>query len=357
MITLSENQVVQRRDSLPDSLLTALCSDETTNIIWSASEAEKVPDEKIYTISKVAGWVLMGLLRPEDFTQELKDRIDLDPQSGAKIQAALNEKLFLPLKADIDKTNQPAGTQQQPAVLSTAAVPPATDAQTMKDIAATTPAAPVAATPVPAPVVPAGPAPVMLQGTATSKTLQKNIDFHLSKPNSGAEMSLETSRPKSAAMPAMIEFSGSGSAIPKPPTAPAGAVHYTEFKTPTMPSPVAASTTRTVTEVTSAAPTIPVATQIPAIKTPATATPPISTKPPAAATPTMKVPTPTIPSPAPAPMFMSSTPKPPQTQTPVPTAVPIPQKPPIATIPTPMPPKPPAAPDVPNAKVIVRNFP
>jgi hypothetical protein len=99
MITLSKDQITQRQDALPQNLMVALCADETSDIIWNVSGAEKISEEKIRVVSIITGWVLMGFLRPEDLAQELKDQINLDPQSATKIQTALNTKLFLPLKS------------------------------------------------------------------------------------------------------------------------------------------------------------------------------------------------------------------------------------------------------------------
>jgi hypothetical protein len=380
MITLSENQVIERRDSLPQNLLDVLSDDETSNIIWGASEAEKIPDKKIYVISKVAGAVLMGFLRPENLAQELRDQINLDPQSAVKIQTALNTKLFLPLKPDLDKIYQPVGAPQ-PKAITMDLVPPTAGANAGKSnvpvpipvappkaplsekgwskmspvsissipTAPTKPAAPslmpftpsvavplapkapggtaVVPTPTPTAAKPvAEPAPMIFQTDVAAKTAQKNVDFHLNRTGSGAEMSLGAPKAKIQTTPAMIEFRGSNSAIPKPPTAPMGTARYSEFRTSLSSVPTATSGTRNISEVTSAPAPAPIAKPTPM---------PVS------------VPLPPKPPTPPAPMAVSR-----PASFPVAAAIPTPISTPVPP-PTPKPPAPPT----PTGKVIVKNFP
>ena len=305
MITLSEDQITQKRDSLPENLLEALCDEKTSETIWSVAETEKIPDERIYTISGVASWVLMGFLHPEDLAKELQDQMGLDSQVATRIQAALNTKIFLPLKPDIDKVYKPVGAMApQPTIIATS---PVASGQTMKDIVQTPPVTPLPPappkaplgekgwsklpasaiaplpptpkTPIPTPVVSApvapivpnttpAPAPVMIQGNASAMAAQKNIDFHLSRPGSGSEVSLEGSKPKPAPMAAVIEFGNKSNSVPKAPVAPTGAIHYTEFQTSPMPMPAASSVARKITEITTPVPTAPIAPMPPTPPTP-----------------------------------------------------------------------------------------
>ena len=107
MITISEQQALERWDSLPASLREALYSENNSDFIWQLSKGENIPDEKIYDVSMVAGYVLMGLLHPEDVAQELIERLEIDKKTATDIQDSLNRRIFTPLRSDIDTMFQP----------------------------------------------------------------------------------------------------------------------------------------------------------------------------------------------------------------------------------------------------------
>lgn len=107
MINISPDQALERWDTLPIVLREALYFEPNSDFLWKTCEAENIPDEKIYDVAKVAGYVLMGFLHPEDLAGELKEQLGLDPKLCASIADAINQRVFAPLRQDIDKVYEP----------------------------------------------------------------------------------------------------------------------------------------------------------------------------------------------------------------------------------------------------------
>ena len=66
-----------------------------------------MPDEKIHAVARIAGYVYMGFLHPGDMAEELKEETNLDLKTCNAISAALDARVFAPLRSDIDKIYQP----------------------------------------------------------------------------------------------------------------------------------------------------------------------------------------------------------------------------------------------------------
>ncbi len=107
MINLSSNQALQRWDTLPQVLRDALYSEPNSEFVWKTADAEHIPEQKIYGVLRVAGYVLMGFIHPEDMAAELKDRLNVDPKVCASIAEAINQRIFTPIRQDIDKIYEP----------------------------------------------------------------------------------------------------------------------------------------------------------------------------------------------------------------------------------------------------------
>jgi hypothetical protein len=89
------------------SLRETLYSEPSSDFLWKTCEDEHVPDEKIYDVSRIAGYVLMGFIHPEDMASELKEELNLAPQTANIIADAVNKRVFGPLRADLDKIYSP----------------------------------------------------------------------------------------------------------------------------------------------------------------------------------------------------------------------------------------------------------
>jgi hypothetical protein len=106
-MTITQDQVSQRWDTLPDILREALCSEINSDFVWKTCEQENVPGKKIYDIARITGYVLSGFIHPGDMADELKSELNLDPKTCAAIASALDARIFAPLRPDLDKIYQP----------------------------------------------------------------------------------------------------------------------------------------------------------------------------------------------------------------------------------------------------------
>lgn len=109
MIKISQDQALARWDTLPTKLREALYSDMNSDFLWRTCEAEHIPKEKIYNISAIAGYVLLGFLHPGDVAQELKD-LGIVPQVADTVSAAINKRVFDPVRIDLEKIYEPPST-------------------------------------------------------------------------------------------------------------------------------------------------------------------------------------------------------------------------------------------------------
>ena len=97
---------------MPDDIREALVSEETSDFLWKTCEVEHIPDAKIYTVARLAGYVLFGFLHPEDLAAELRDALTIDIRIASAIANAINQRIFAPLRPQIDAVYKPivAGT-------------------------------------------------------------------------------------------------------------------------------------------------------------------------------------------------------------------------------------------------------
>ncbi len=362
MMNISQDQALQRWDSLPLILREALYSDTNSEFFWNTCEGQHVPEEKIAPISKLAGYVLLGFLHPDDLAREIREETGLPAQVADVIQESLLQRVFAPLKNDLEKIYQPSSllaaapsmtqTSNQdtgiPLPPLTPTMPPAPPLSSpgWSKMPAEAPASGefdrlknVRAVGVPGQPPAAGPAPMIIHQDAGATPLQKTPDFHLERPGANiAGVTLGGQKPAAPSRPAVLEFGGSGTIPSKMPPAPkpsgtsgftTGAslqtprvVHYTEFK------PAAG---RSVTEITDATPPSP--------PTPPPPKPPLSPAPTAAPI-TPKLPVPPIPHAPQMPIARASSVPPPGS---LPSRPPLPPSP-RPLIPAPPPPPPPRKP-------------
>jgi len=108
MVKLSQYKILERWDILPISLREASFSEINSGFLWQTCEAEHIPDNKIYTVARITGYVLMGFLHPEDMANEMRDALGVDIRIATSISDAINQRIFAPIRPDIDKVYNPS---------------------------------------------------------------------------------------------------------------------------------------------------------------------------------------------------------------------------------------------------------
>ena len=99
------------------SLREAMYSEVNSNFIWKTCQTEFIADEKIYSVARIVGYVLMGFLHPEDMANEMRDALGIDIRIATTIVDAINQRIFGPLRADIDKVYNPASGLVAPKII------------------------------------------------------------------------------------------------------------------------------------------------------------------------------------------------------------------------------------------------
>ncbi|RJP44898.1 hypothetical protein C4587_01245 [Candidatus Parcubacteria bacterium] len=107
MTTILQQQALDRWDTLPEALREALFLPQNSRALWDACEREHVPGEKIPTVARIAGLVVMGFIHPEDAAAEIRDALEINPKIAESIAKTLIMKIFSPLRTELDKIYSP----------------------------------------------------------------------------------------------------------------------------------------------------------------------------------------------------------------------------------------------------------
>lgn len=233
MLTISQQQALDRWDFLTPDLREALFSEVNSDFIWKLCHTEHLSDDKSLDVAEISGYVVMGFLHPEDLAGELKDALGLAPQTAKAIADGINTRIFTPLRADIDQVYQPISKlEAAPKVfqdigpsVATKAAPGATPAPiSINKINPVQPAAAPKPTTTPAPVTSAA-------GWSTGKTF--TVSAPVVKPSAPNPIAAApVSRP--ATTPAPVVKPVAPQVPPPVPAKPAAP----SFSAPTSPSVV-----------------------------------------------------------------------------------------------------------------------
>ncbi len=107
MLNLTNEDLTRRWDEIPQSLREELCSEVNADFIRKTCETEHLPEEKIYDIMGVAAFVHLGFLHPGDFAEEIAERLQINRQTADLIAKAINERIFAPIKKELDDIYEP----------------------------------------------------------------------------------------------------------------------------------------------------------------------------------------------------------------------------------------------------------
>jgi len=89
-------------EKLPKDLQEAIFSEETADIISSICDRNGVKDEEIPEITKYTGYVLLGILPPDDFPKTLQDEVKLKNDLANKIALEIERLVFFPVKESLE---------------------------------------------------------------------------------------------------------------------------------------------------------------------------------------------------------------------------------------------------------------
>jgi hypothetical protein len=86
---------------LPEDLKVALFSDKTADDIYDVC-LENGLEEKNIEIAKYTGYVMLGLLPPNEFEKTLKEKLGLKDDTAKKVSQGITRLVFLPIKNSLE---------------------------------------------------------------------------------------------------------------------------------------------------------------------------------------------------------------------------------------------------------------
>ena len=100
----SKKQLWGLYKELPEELKKSIFSEKTAANIYNAcKEADLKKDEKISQVAENVGYVLMGLVPPEEFKKILSKEIKLKKEAIEIIYRNINDLVFFPIKENLEK--------------------------------------------------------------------------------------------------------------------------------------------------------------------------------------------------------------------------------------------------------------
>jgi hypothetical protein len=96
---------------LPKELKEAIFSQETADVIYRTCTRNNLEEEKIPEVAKYVGYVLMGLLAPDELEKKLIEVLEIGAEKSKNISQEISRFVFFPLRPILEKLYQKEITQ------------------------------------------------------------------------------------------------------------------------------------------------------------------------------------------------------------------------------------------------------
>ena len=106
-------QIDKILQKLPQELHEAIFSMENAQHIWDIREKYGVVDKKGEQIPAYVGYVLMGLILPQEFEELLQKEIKLPKKAAQEIAREINRFVFYPVKPALEQLSSAAVGQTE----------------------------------------------------------------------------------------------------------------------------------------------------------------------------------------------------------------------------------------------------
>lgn len=88
-------------EKLPDELREAIFSAETADNIWDICDRNEA--EEVSKVAKYTGYVLVGVLSPDEFQKTLEEEVGLEKETAKKVAQEINRFVFYPVKTVLEE--------------------------------------------------------------------------------------------------------------------------------------------------------------------------------------------------------------------------------------------------------------
>ena len=99
----TQKQLEKAQEKLPEELLEALFSVETSDSLWETTKRHNLMDERGSKISTYVGYVLMGLVLPQEFSLLLEKELKLSKKKASEVAREINRLIFYPVKPALEQ--------------------------------------------------------------------------------------------------------------------------------------------------------------------------------------------------------------------------------------------------------------
>ncbi len=97
----------KRFEILPENLKKEMLADKNVQLISSICQDYKIPEEDVKKVALLVGEVFLGYIKPEEISSELNKYFGVELQKSNFVEIELKQKLFNPLKAELEKVYNP----------------------------------------------------------------------------------------------------------------------------------------------------------------------------------------------------------------------------------------------------------
>ncbi len=102
MVEYSKEELWSLCEQLPENLKEAIFSAKTAKIIEQTTKKYNLKKEKVSGVAKYTGYVLLGLLPPNELANALEKELEIKAETAENISQELNQLVFLPLKGTLE---------------------------------------------------------------------------------------------------------------------------------------------------------------------------------------------------------------------------------------------------------------
>ncbi len=91
-------------EKLPEELKRAMVGADTSDHVWNI--CERYEFDEVSKVAKLVGDVLLGILAPEDFQEELEKELKVEKETAKKATQEINRFIFYPVRPLLEQLHE-----------------------------------------------------------------------------------------------------------------------------------------------------------------------------------------------------------------------------------------------------------
>ncbi|MFA5355208.1 MAG: hypothetical protein WC302_00500 [Candidatus Paceibacterota bacterium] len=109
----TKEQLKKMYDGLPEELKEAIYSQESAESIFNACTDQGLQNDQIPLVAHLAGKVLMGILPPDEFQEEVEKELKMKEGEAKELGRTINKLVFYPVKELLAELNRIAPIKEE----------------------------------------------------------------------------------------------------------------------------------------------------------------------------------------------------------------------------------------------------